>query len=73
MEPRDDKCFAVYGTIQPKNYLRDLSPPGTSLAVQWLRLRVPTAGARVQSLVRELDPLTKDPACHNQDPVQPNK
>ena len=73
MEPRDDKCFAVYGTVQHKNYLRDLSPPGTSLTVQWLRLWVPTAGAQVQSLVRELDPLTKDPVCHNKYPVQPNK
>ena len=29
--------------------------PGTSLLVQGLRLRVPKAGAGVQSLVRELD------------------
>ena len=28
---------------------------GTSLVVQWLRLRSPSAGAWVQSLVRELD------------------
>ena len=29
---------------------------GTSLVVQWLRLRAPNAGARVRSLVWELDP-----------------
>ena len=38
MEPRDDKCFAVYEAVQHKNYLRDLtrtkekrSSPGTLL------------------------------------------
>ena len=30
------------------------SAPGTSLAVQWLRLRLPTQGVQVQSLVGEL-------------------
>lgn len=29
---------------------------GTSLMVQWLRLRASSGGARVQSLIRELDP-----------------
>ena len=29
---------------------------GTSLGVQWLRLRAPSAGAQVPSPVRELDP-----------------
>ena len=32
----------------------------TSLVVQWLRLCVPKAGARVLSLVGEIDPT-----CHN--------
>ena len=54
---------------------------GASLVVQWLRLYTPSAGAQVQWLVRELDPhaatkslhaTTKDPACHNQDLLQPN-
>jgi len=32
---------------------------GTSLVVQWLRLHAPNArGAQVQSLVRELDPMS---------------
>ena len=35
---------------------------GASLVVQWLRLRAPNSGARVQSLVRELDPT-----CHGED------
>ena len=44
---------------------------GTSLVVQWLRLLAPSAGAWVQSLVRELD-LTclaekEDSACQNKD------
>ena len=30
--------------------------PGTSLVVQWLRLCALKAGARVRSLVREIDP-----------------
>ena len=30
--------------------------PGTSLVVQWLRLKLSMQGAQVQSLVRELDP-----------------
>ena len=34
--------------------------PWTSLVVQWLRLRLPMQGARVQFLVGELDPI-----CHN--------
>ena len=33
---------------------------GTSLVVQWLRLHIPNAGAWIQFLVRELDPI-----CHN--------
>ena len=35
---------------------------GTCLVVQWLRRHIPNAGARVQSLVRELDP-----ECHLKD------
>ena len=31
------------------------SQPGTSLGVQWLRLHIPSAGARVRFLFRELD------------------
>ena len=34
-----------------------MPPTGTSLVVQWLRPRAPNAGARVRSLVRELDLL----------------
>ena len=30
--------------------------PGTSLAVQWLRLHAPNAGTWVRSLVRQIDP-----------------
>ena len=36
--------------------------------VQWLRLHTSNAGARVQSLVRVLDPT-----YHNKDLVQPNE
>ena len=32
--------------------------PGTFLVVQWLRLRIPRA--RVRSLVRELDPTSRN-------------
>ena len=40
---------------------------GTSLVVQWLRIRLPMQGPWVPSLVRELDPtyLNKEFACHN--------
>ena len=31
---------------------------GTSLVVQWLRIRLPMQGTQVQALVRE------DPTCH---------
>ena len=41
---------------------------GTFLVVQWLSLSLPTQGAWVRSLVRELDPT-----CHNEDVVQANK
>ena len=34
-----------------------MSPAGTSLVLQWLRLQAPNPGARVPTLVRELDPL----------------
>ena len=40
---------------------------GTSLVVQWLRIRLPMQGARVQALVQE-DPTCRGatkPACHN--------
>ena len=33
--------------------------PETSLVVQQLRLHAPNAGARIQSLVRELDPTCR--------------
>ena len=55
---------------------------GTSLVIQWLRHELPMQGAGVPSLVRELDltaptkrshMATEDPACRNEDPVQPNK
>ena len=48
---------------------------GTSLVVQWLRLRAPTAGAWGGPLVRELEPhaATEDPVYRHEDPAQPNK
>ena len=38
--------------------MKVITPPGrrASLVVQWLRLLAPKAGARVRSLIRELDP-----------------
>ena len=57
-----------------------ISSAGTSLVVQWSRL--PMQGAQLQPLVRELDPAGRnkdlargqeDPACRNEDTVQPNK
>ena len=44
-----------------------LSYPGTSLVVQWLRIRLPVQGTRVPSLVQE-DPMccgATKPVCHN--------
>ena len=52
---------------------------GTSLVVQWLRIRTPDAGAQAQPLVRRLYPTwlnrvhmprwkITDPTCRNQDP-----
>ena len=41
---------------------------GTSLVVQWPRLKNPGWGAQVRSLFRELDPM-----CHKKDLVQPNQ
>ena len=40
---------------------------GTSLVAQWLRIRLPTQGARVRALIRE-DPTCRGAAkavCHN--------
>ena len=42
-------CLVVYSLLSHPNY-----STGTSLAVQWLRLGLPTQGMRVWSLVREL-------------------
>ena len=41
---------------------------GTSLVVQWPRLKNPVRGAQVQSLFRELDPM-----CYNKDLAQSNQ
>ena len=41
---------------------------GTSLMVQWPRLKNPGRGAQVRSQFRELDPM-----CHNKDLVRPNQ
>ena len=41
--------------------------PGTSLVAQWLRIRLPVQGTRVQALVQE-DPTCRGatkPVCHN--------
>ena len=52
------------------NFLKKMIP-GTSLVAQWLRPHALSAGAPVQSLVRDLDPT-----CHNHEfssyLVQPN-
>ena len=44
----------------------ELSLPGTSLVLLWLRLCTPTQAAQVWSLFRELDPT-----CHNERPHMP--
>ena len=36
---------------------------GTSLVVQWLRLHTPSAGAQVQSLVREIPQASTKTQC----------
>ena len=41
---------------------------GTSLVVQWLRLVIPMKGGLVRSLVRELDPMSR-----NQDAMESNR
>ena len=48
------------GILPPLNYSCILSKIGwgASLVAQWLRVRLPVQGTRVQSLVRE------DPTCH---------
>ena len=56
---------------------------GNSLVVQWLKLHTPNAGgpgsipgqgtrSRMPQ-VKILHATTKNPACHNQDPAQPNQ
>ena len=42
--------------MMQENHIPEISAPGTSLVVQWLRLRAPSAGAWVQPLVGELGP-----------------
>ena len=49
---------------------------GASLVVQWLRRRVPKAGDQAlisgQGTRSHMHASTKDSACHNQDPAQPD-
>ena len=54
----------------------NMSILGTSLVVQWLRFHAPSAGGSglipgqgTRSRMLQL----KDPACHSEDPAQPNK
>ena len=47
------------GVETQNNFGADLKEPGgTSLVIQWLRLMFPMQGTWVQSLVRELGPLS---------------
>ena len=60
----------AFGQFSRKNNLPKLiqeAMEGTSLVVQWLRIRLPMQGTRVRSLVREgptCHGATK-PVCHN--------
>ena len=67
--PLPDPCY--WGTLVELNQIltvrNNSSPPGASLVVQWLRIRLPMQGTRVQALVRE-DPTCRGatkPASHN--------
>ena len=51
----------IYKTLYPR------TAEGTSLVVQWLRIRLPMQGTQVRALVRE-DPTCRGatkPVCHN--------
>ena len=54
------KTHKLHGNDKKKISNNNNSELGTSLVVQWLRLRAPNAGTWIPSLVRELDPT-----CHN--------
>ena len=57
----EDSCFKTYHkttVIKTLWYWHKNIHIGTSLVVQWLRIRLPVQGTRVQALVRE------DPTCH---------
>ena len=51
----------------PYNTAKSFKKGGTSLVVQWLRIRLPMQGARVRALVQE-DPTCREatkPVRHN--------
>ena len=56
------------GTSKGKgSFLKEEKTLGTSLGVQWLRIRLPKQGTRVRALVQE-DPTchgATKPVCHN--------
>ena len=50
-------CRAFLPHLTPLKLLLKISPQGTSLVGQWLRLHVPNAEGPGSILVRELDPI----------------
>ena len=53
---------------KPPGSLLKIPIPGASLVAQWLRVRLPMQGTRVQALVWELDPTCRGatkPVLHN--------
>ena len=65
-------------------FLKKVLHLGTSLAVQWLRLRARNAGgpglipgwgtrSHMHAAIKSLHAATKDPTCCNEDPEHSNK
>ena len=76
--------FLLSPTWQTRKLSSKKGIPGTSLVTQWLRLCAPNAGgpdslpgqgtrSHMHAATKSSNATTKDPACRNQDLVQPNK
>ena len=53
-----EKVIIVILLLQRKTLIKDIKWLGTSLVVQWLRIRLSTQGTWARALVQE------DPTCH---------
>ena len=71
-----EECKINNTTYTQKNQIRKKANGGTSLMVQWLRLRAPYAGSPgciPGQGTRSHMPQLKDPACREEDPARGNE